>query len=120
MHGMFDKDKEIGRQLEATFKAGDEFVLFDVVIQPDRVETAIGPARKTTLTVVKLDPNTGKEIGDKFEVNTLASAIADKAEDASPDDFPAVVAWMKVHSANFNTDATVLQFIRDYADPVKF
>lgn len=105
--GMFDKDKEIGRVLTSVFDYGDEFVLWNVN-DGGKVDTEIGEARKTVLLVSrKSDPN------EKFEVSTLSSAIADKAEKAESGDFPAVVQVLKVPSKKGN-DATVLQFVKAF------
>lgn len=104
--GMFDKDKEIGRQLTAVFAAKEEFVLYDIHVLEEKVNTTLGDADKTVLTVSSLD-----DTDTRFEVSTLGSAIANKAREAEPSDFPAVVCWMEVDS-NFGNQATVLQFIR--------
>lgn len=106
--GMFDKDKEIGLILTNEFQQGEEFVLHGVSVDAEPVQTSIGPARKTRLMVERLDGN-----HREYEVTTLGSAIADKAEQAEPSDFPAVVKWLQVKS-NFGNDATVLQFVRPY------
>lgn len=108
--GMFDKDKEIGRQLIPTFKFGDEFILWDAQVDADPVTTKIGPARKTRLLVSRLD-----KPADKFELSTLGSAIADKAEEAEESDFPAVVQVLQVEG-QANSQATVLQFVKPYED----
>lgn len=110
MHGMFDKDKEIGLALIDAFDKGEEFVMYDATVDEDRVEipdSKLPPARKTRLQVARLsDP------AEQFEVTTLGSAIADKAEEAEPSDFPAVCLWTTVKT-DYN-DATVVRFIREF------
>lgn len=106
--GMFDKDKEIGRQMTDVFPPRTEFILWAVQVQENAVVTDFGPADKTEMTVSKTeDPNR------KFTVNSLGGAIADKAKQADPDEFPAVVEWFQVNS-KFSNRATVLQFVRAY------
>lgn len=109
--GMFDKDKEIGLQLTNEFERGQEFVLHGAAVDAEPINTEIGPARKTRLRVAKLDGN--RQAGEPYEVGTLASAIADKAEEAEDADFPAVVKWLEVKS-NYGGMATVLQFVKPY------
>lgn len=106
--GMFETDKEIGLRVDTEFELREEFILYDAEIAGDLVDTKIGKARKTILTVARLD-----EPDVRFETTTLASAIADKAQDATPDDFPVVVELRKVASS-FGNDALVLQYKRDY------
>lgn len=106
--GMFDKDKEIGLILTNEFERGQEFILHNAVVDAEPVKTDIGDARKTRLTVSKMDAPR-----DTYEVTTLGSAIADKAEEAEDSDFPAVVKWLQV-SGRFGNDATVLQFVKPY------
>lgn len=105
--GMFDKDKEIGRQLHTVFNFGDEFILFGVK-DGGEVRTEIGDAKKTVLEVARKD-----DPQERFEVSTLASAIAAKAAEAEASDFPAVVQLLKVPS-NFGGTAVVLQFVRPF------
>lgn len=111
--GMFDKDKEIGLQVTEVFATQEEFILWAVSVEPQAVQTDYGMADRTTMTVSKLsDPL------EKFDVNTLGGAIADKAKEANPDEFPAVVYWLTVPSKNAaRSDATVLRFVREYAPP---
>lgn len=105
--GMFDKDKEIGRTLVSEFAEHEKFILWGAKVVPGPV-TDLGESEKTLLTVSELSAP-----GEKFEVNTLGSAIASKAKDAEPSDFPAVVKWLQVKS-KYGNDATVLQFIDAY------
>ena len=105
--GMFDKDKEIGRELTTTFKEGEEFKLLAVKVDPKAVDTDFGKADKTTLTVEKLGGG-----GGQFEVTSLGGAIANKCKEAEDGDLPAVVCWQTVTSKQYGKDATVLQFIR--------
>lgn len=114
--GMFDKDKEIGQIMEQVFQEREEFVLWAATVAPDPVPTEIGDAEKTVLSVSRLSAE-GRQVGERFDVNTLASAVAGKAKDAEPDDFPAVVTWLRVHSKAYNTQATVLSFVREYDPP---
>lgn len=106
--GMFAKDKEIGNNIQNVFKFGDMFILWNVA-DGGEVATTLGPAKKTLLTVSKLD-----DPANQFECATLASAIASKAAEADPDDFPCVVQLLKVPS-NFGNDAVVLQWVKDYS-----
>jgi hypothetical protein len=104
--GMFDKDKEIGRDLATAFAEKEEFVLISVEVKPEAVKTDFGMADKSILTV---RPVGG---GDAFDVTSLGGAIASKCKEAEADDFPAVVCWLTVESKAYGKDATVLQFIR--------
>lgn len=106
--GMFDKDKEIGLRIDTEFDLREAFILWDAAVAPELVDTTIGKARKTLLEVSRLD-----EPDQRLSCSTLASAIADKAEQASVDDFPAVVELRKV-AGRFGNEALVLQYIRDY------
>jgi hypothetical protein len=106
--GMFGKDKEFGLRIDTEFDLGEEFILWDASVAPELVDTEIGKARKTLLEVSRLsDPDT------HFACGTLASAIADKAELATPTDFPAVVELRRV-AGRFKAEALVLQYKRDY------
>lgn len=114
---MFDKDKEIGRTLTSVFEYKDEFIVWRVHVDEGAVNTDLGPADKTVLLVSRLTAP-----DEKFEVNTLASAIADKAREAEADDFPAVVQLLQVQS-NYKGKATVLQFVKPFdgrADDIPF
>ena len=113
--GMFDKDKEFGLDVTDAFQIGEPFALYAATVGPKDIETKVGLARKTTLTVRRLD-DAGQPTGDKFDVGTLASAIGDKAEQAEPSDFPCKVELRQVDSANFGVTALVLQWIGDLND----
>lgn len=120
--GMFDKDKLYGGlRLDEKFNIGDKFVLFNVMVMDARVPTAVGDAEKTLLVVSYIE---GKDkISEAFIVGTLASAIADKAKEAAPDDFPAIVELAKVPSSyqgkdGKGQDATVIQFVSPYSGKV--
>lgn len=104
--GMFDKDKEVGRQLTSEFKEGEKFILYAVDVDPEAVKTDLGMADKTSMEVARLNDR-----GERFEVNSLGSAIASKAKEADDSDFPAIVCWLVVDSKKWGTKATVLQFI---------
>jgi len=106
--GMFDKDKEIGNRIDTEFDLHEDFILWHVVVDEKPVTTKIGDARKTLLTVSRLD-----EPDVQFECATLGSAIADKAEQAVPDDFPCVVQLRHV-AGRFKSEALVLQFVRPW------
>lgn len=106
--GMFDKDKELGRQMVGAFNYGDEFIVWDAAVDDEKVPTKLGAATKTRLYVSRLD----KPL-DKFEVNTLASAIAEKAAEAESGDFPAVVQLIQVRGQG-DSQATVLQFVKPW------
>jgi hypothetical protein len=105
--GMFDKDKEIGRELTSTFAEREEFKLLAVKVDEKAVQTDFGKADKSTLGVQRLDG------GEAFEVTSLGGAIANKCKEAAAGDLPAVVCWLTVTSKQFGKDATVLQFIRE-------
>jgi hypothetical protein len=108
--GMFDKDKEFGQNLINEVPKDEKFILWKATIDEETVDTQYGDARKTRLIISRKD-----DPGEKFEVTTLASAIADKAQDAVPEDFPAIVYWTEVDS-NFGGKATVLQFFSEYKE----
>lgn len=111
--GAWAKDKLFGLRLDQTFpatkdKPSDPFLLIAGRID-GMVPTDLGEARHVALLVQYLDEN-GKPKGNPFKVGTLASAIADKIEQAVPDDFPAIVVAQVVES-RFNNDALVLQWV---------
>lgn len=106
--GMFGKDKEIGLRIDGEFDLREDFILWDASVAPELVETQLGQTRKTILEVSRMD-----EPDIRISCSTLASAIADKAEQATPADFPAVVQLRKVEG-RFGNDALVLQYVRDY------
>jgi hypothetical protein len=108
--GMFAKDKELGRTLDSVFEMRDEFILWGARVEPGPI-TDIGPSEKTVLEVSRLD-----HPDEKFEVNTLASAIAAKAKEATAGDFPCVVQLLKVESKTYGGKATVLQYVKDWGD----
>jgi hypothetical protein len=118
---MFDKDKEIGTAITDLYPltAGTkdnpesrQFVLWSATVDKEKVDTEIGPATKTRLMVSDKKADTE---ADRIEATTLASAIADKAKLAEPDDFPAVVKLMSVPSKKYGGTALVLQFVKPYA-----
>lgn len=106
--GMFDKDKEVGIILTSWIGANVPFILWGARIAREDYPTNLGPAVQSELTVSKLD-----DPGDKYEVRTLASAIATKVREAAASDFPAVVQWAVVTSSYGGT-ATVLSFLKPY------
>jgi hypothetical protein len=106
--GMFGTDKKYGFRVDAAFEIGEHFILFDASVDPEKVPTEIGYAKKTNLEVARLD-----EPDARFACTTLASAIAEKAEKATPADFPAVVQLLRVPS-RFKNEALVIQYVRPY------
>lgn len=115
--GMFDKDKqfapdgrldEVYPPGETDTRKGSDFVLWGVEAR-GTFKTDIGDAEMTWLTVSDL-----LQPEDKKVIGTLSKPIAEKAAEADPTDFPAVVRCLLV-STEFN-DAMVLQWIREYDD----
>lgn len=106
--GMFGKDKEIGNRIDSEFELREPFILWGVTIPDKMVDTKIGPAAKCVLDVSRTETP-----DQHFEVATLASAIVNKAKEATPDDFPAVVELRRVQG-RFQSDTLVLQFVRAY------
>ena len=111
--GMFDKDKEIGNQLDQAIELGQQFILLSVEVEAKPIKTDIGDATKTRLKVCKLAADGQTPLGVPFEVSTLASAIADKAKEASPEDFPCIVELRRVATKRGNP-ALVTQWISAY------
>jgi hypothetical protein len=108
--GMFDKDKSFGVDVTSVFQLGTPFLLWGAEVLPEPVETSLGDARKTRLIVSTLEqPELHRE------VTTLASAIADKAAEAAPDDFPCKVELRKVDSS-YGGEALVLQWLDNVDD----
>jgi len=132
--GMFKTDKAFGVDVVSAFplqprgvdangqlrQSSDPFLLWGARVLPDRVETRVDReagrtdpttwARKTLLVVASLDQPTKHRL-----VTTLGSAIADKAEDAEPSDFPCKVELREVDSS-FNNPALVIQWLDDVDD----
>jgi hypothetical protein len=107
--GMFDKDKEIGLLLTSAFNQGEQFVLWNAYIDREDFPTQYGPVPRASLDVSKID---NQRAGQKFTVNSVASAVVAKVRDAERDDFPAVVFWRKAPSARSSSgEALVLQFV---------
>lgn len=108
--GMFDKDKEIGLILQQTIPQGEQFILWSAVISAEDFPTDLGPATQSRLTV---SPLTDPKGTTRYDVTTLAQAIASKVREADPEDFPAVVFWtMVVSKTAGRSDAAVLRFVR--------
>lgn len=108
--GMFDKDKSFGVDVTSVFGLGDPFILWGAAVDDELVPTSLGDARKTRLVVSTLaDPAAHRE------VTTLASAIADKAAEATPADFPCKVELRSVASS-FGGQALVLQWLDNVDD----
>lgn len=118
--GMFDKDKQFAPdgRLDEVYppgatdsREGPQFVLWAVedkgLFDSDKFEK---PAPMTWLTVSDvMTPEEKKVIG------TLSSPIHDKAVEAEPGDFPAVVRSLSVSTDKGNA-ANVLQWVREYDD----
>lgn len=111
MFGMFDKDREIGLQMQDWVASDTPFILYDVT-GPIDVQLPGGPAKKTTLKVAKLD-----QPAETFDVTTLASSIASKAPDVDREkELPAVVMWTTVEptATSYNQRPVVLRFLKLY------
>lgn len=105
---MFGKDKEYGRRLDLQYREQEPFILWGV--EPGgTVKTKIGDAQRTNLKTSALDRG---RPGGVIECSTLASAVAEKAKDADPSEFPAIVCWERV-PGRFNAEALVLSWLRD-------
>jgi hypothetical protein len=114
--GMFDKDKEIGLLLTSAFNQGEQFVLWNAYIDREDFPTQYGPVPRASLDVSKID---NQRAGQKFTVNSVASAVVAKVRDAERDDFPAVVFWRKAPSARSSSgEALVLQFVSAWGNAV--
>lgn len=122
--GMWDKDKLYGgERLDRHVKIGtveegsagaEKVALFDIQIVSDEVPTDLGNATKTAMVIGKLD-DSGTKVTEVLEVNTLASAIADKARVAAEGDLPAVVCFFETPAGTEGySDATVMQFVSRY------
>lgn len=113
---MFDKDKEYGLRLDQEVDLRENFVLWEAkVTEGDVMPTALGEAMVARLVIQHLNQETGRAVGDKIEVNTVASSIVEKAQEAEADDFPAVCRLMKVPSKKHDVQALVLRFVGPYA-----
>jgi hypothetical protein len=108
---MFDKDKEIGNRVDTEFDLKEDFIIWSAEVAPGFVSTKLGEARKTIMDVSRMD-----DPDIRFEVTTLASAIADKAEQVGEDDFPCVVQLRKVAGRYSKGEETalVLQYVRPW------
>lgn len=109
--GTFDKDKEIGLTLTTTIPKGEHFILWGTKVTDNAVSTKLGMAAKTELMVSRLsDPS------ERFVVNSLGSAIANKFREATAEDFPVIAIWTEVPT-EYGNPATVVQWVSDYAGP---
>jgi hypothetical protein len=116
--GMFDKDKSFGVDVTDMFALKTPFYLWGAAVLPERVCTKLDnpeadPAtwtRKTLLIVSSVDAP-----AQLVEATSLASAIADKAEQAEPADFPCRVELRSADSS-FGGTALVLQWLGDVDD----
>jgi hypothetical protein len=109
---MFTKDRLYGgKRLDQEFQLGESFILWGIEVMAEPVPTEWGEATKTLLDVSRVEAPDERVI-----VGTLASAIADKAKDAEPSDFPAIVTYEKV-TGSHGTDAQVISFVGPYDEP---
>lgn len=109
--GLWDKDKEMGRQLTQIFSYGDEIIVWRLRPDPTPVDVGGGEsANKTWVEVSRVD-----RPDDLFEVSTLSKPIHEKAELATDEDFPVVCQLLQVETKRALNPATVLQYIRDWA-----
>lgn len=106
--GMFDKDKEIGIILQNWIPQETPFIVWDARVIRDDFPTTLGNATQVGMTVSRMD-----NPAERYEVTTLASAIAGKVREAEPDDFPAVVQTAYVDS-KYGREALVLSFLKPY------
>lgn len=118
--GMFDKDKVFAPdgRLDEVYppgptdsREGPQFVLWGV---EDKGEFKLDNGLDNTPYMTWLTVSDRLTPEDKKVVGTLSGPIHDKALEAEPSDFPAVVRSLKV-STDFN-DAQVLQWIEPYND----
>ena len=119
MGGMFQRDKEFGLDVADAFPLETPFILWGAMVQDETIATEFGQARKARLVVQRVqtdDNGNHKPDGQRFDVTTLASAIADKAADAEPDDFPCYCDIREVQSKRYGRSALVLQWIGDADD----
>lgn len=108
--GMHDKDREIGLILQQTIPEFEHFIVWNASITNEAYNTDIGLAVQTTLTISPLNDPQGAA---RYDVTTLAQAIAAKVKEADADDFPFVGFWTTVPSKKAGrSDATVLRFVR--------
>lgn len=108
--GMHDKDKEIGLVLQQTIAEHEHFIVWNAWVSNEAFQTDIGSAVQTTLTV---SPLTDPKGDTRYDVTTLAQAIAAKVREAEADDFPYVGFWTTVPSKKAGrSDATVLRYVR--------
>lgn len=106
--GMFDKDKEIGIILQNWIPKETPFILWDARIIREDFPTTLGNAVQVGMTVSRMD-----DPSERYEVTTLASAIAGKVREAEAGDFPAVVQTAYVDS-KYGREALVLSFLKPY------
>lgn len=108
--GMFDKDKEIGTLITNWITMNTPFIVWSARITRDGdYPTKLGMATQSTFSVSRMDTP-----GDRYDVTTLASAIAAKVREATPADFPAVVQLAEVNSPTYGGKALVLQFLKPW------
>lgn len=121
--GMFDKDKQYGgdplwiRDGVKYVELEEVFALYGAEVVAEDVPTKMGTAMKTELTVGKVKSSAKGFVADpkseKVKVVTFASAIADKAKEADPSDFPCAVKLQIVKAAEEKGggDALVLSYV---------
>ena len=113
--GMFAKDKEFGNRLDQLFRLGEPFILYGVRIRDERMTTKMGDQEVAELDVEKLNDR-AQGSGLRLIANTIASAIVNKAKEATPEDFPCLVELRKVPS-RFTNDALVIQWLKAWDGP---
>lgn len=120
---MFDKDKQIGRRIDEEFSVrrpsehpegsapGEAFILHGVTLRKgDEAETELGKRQIVRLDIERIAD--GKCV-ERFEANTLAQAIAEKAAQAEADDFPALVELRFVWSRTWQKWVLAMQYLGD-------
>lgn len=113
MSGAWDKDKEYGNRLDQAFDLKEQFIVWDMALTGDTIPTSIGDAELAKITVSTMDAP-----GEKFDCNTVAAAIVEKARvfDESTD-APVVCELRRVQSKKWKgNEALVIQWIRDYEE----
>lgn len=119
---IWDKSKALGHvQLTNTFEQGRPFTILAMdKSAPVDLQNGLPPTSVALLTVrgAKNEDGPWEQYGETQTVSVISAPILAMVEEASPDDFPAVVCWEKVQvrTEGFN-DATVLKFIAEKPKP---
>lgn len=119
--GMFDKDKQFGRRIDEEFAvrrpedypgggvAGEPFILHGVKIDKgDTIDTELGKTQVVRFDVERIA--NGKPV-ERFEANSIAQALREKAEQATAEDFPALVELRYVWSKTWNKHVLAMQYL---------